>query len=71
MALTPRKHELWKELADRGGINELFEAVELKIATEWRLGTDLEARELSHAKLLALRDVRREVRIFIGIDDGG
>jgi len=57
-------------LADLGGINELFEAVELRIATEWRLATDLEARELSHAKLLALRDVRREVRIYIEVDHG-
>ncbi len=71
MALTQKQHDLLRELSENGGIDEIFGNVELVIGAEWRKGVDVDAREMIHAKYLALRDVRREIRKLIGADDGG
>lgn len=71
MPLTQKQNDLLRELAENGGIDEIFGNVELVLGTEWRKGADVEARELAHAKWLALGMVRREIRKLIGADDGG
>lgn len=74
MALTQKQLDLLRELSEGGGIDHIFGNVELVIGAEWRIGETVEARELSHAKFLALRHIRREIRKLIGagdIDDGG
>lgn len=71
MALTSKQLDLLRDFSEAGGIDEVFGAVELVIGSAWRTGETVEARELAHAKYLALRDVRREIRKLIGATDGG
>ncbi len=69
--LTQKQTDLLRELAENGGIDEIFGNVELVIGVAWRSCETVEARELQHAKFLALGLVRRQIRKLIGADDGG
>lgn len=69
--MNQKQNDLLRELAENGGIDEIFGAVELVLGTEWQKGVDVETRELAHAKFLALGMVRRQIRKLIGADDGG
>ena len=71
VSLNQKQNDLLRELAENGGIDEIFGAVELVLGTEWQKGVDVETRELAHAKFLALGMVRRQIRKLIGADDGG
>ncbi len=69
--MTSKQTSLLRELVEGGGVAEIFDSVTEAITTEWRQGEDAADREASYAKLMALRDVRREIRKLIGADDGG
>ena len=69
--LTAKQIEMLKELADQDVFTMIMETVGDSITQEWRAGTDVEARELSHAKFMALRDVRRQIRKLVGAKDDG
>lgn len=71
MSLTQKQLETLQELADQDVFTWIMETVGDTITNEWKAGTDVEAREQAHAKFLALRDVRRQIRKLIGRNDDG
>ena len=71
VALTSKQSDLLAQLVEAGGLDEIMQEVELRIMVEWRTADDVNGRELAHAKHLALRDVRREIRKLAGTNDDG
>jgi hypothetical protein len=69
--LTRKQSDLLQQLVEADGLDAIMETVSDRITAEWRAADNLGTREQAHAKYMALRDVRREIRKLIGTNDDG
>lgn len=63
--MNRRHSELLKELAETGGIDKLIEAARNVFADEWINSENATQREEIYAKVMGLREVRKQIVIAV------